>query len=142
MVRCNQAIDALTAAGAPAAEIAPFRYLRAWSAYVRVVCWDYAATYWEHAGKDNTLNPIPAGTDAILTAALADLAGQTGSQAAALKADIDALREDNVPGKVLKAWGIDLMANWGSTLNFGVDLLPIPMSVLETNTNQLQTAGW
>ena len=134
MMRCNQAIDALTAAGASADAIAPFRYLRAWSSYVRVVCWDSAASYWEHASKDNTLEPIGPGVETILSAALADLDGQTSSQAAALKSDINAMKENYVPGNTLKTWGF--------SFNFGPYLLPIPMFVLATNMNQLQTPGW
>ena len=134
MIRANQAIDALTAAGASPQAISEFRYLRAWSSYVRIVCWDYAASYWEHASRENTLSPIGHGAESILSCALDDLADVSGTKADELKAAISALKADYVPGKTLKSWGIVPAS--------GSDLLPIPMSVLSTNMNQIQTPGW
>lgn len=141
LIRCNQAIDALTAEGASAAAIAPFRYFRAWSSYVRVVCWDFAASYWEHASKDNTLYPIGPGVETIMTAALTDLAGVSTPQAAALKADINALA-NYAPGEVLKTWGFPINFGVDIGFDFGRYLLPIPMSVVAANMNQIQTPGW
>jgi len=138
MIRANQAIDALTEGGFFPDLLAEFKYMRAWSSYVRVVCWGRVVPYWEHSSKDVSVYPRDEDPNTIMTCALNDLSSSGTSKADALRRDINSLIATRFSNQTLKGWGIHLPDEMSSFSDF----LPVPMCILATNMNQVQNAGW
>lgn len=141
MARANQAIDALPSNNQFQDAITTLKYLRAWSSYVRLICWGNCIPYWEHVGKDQIMPPAIQSSD-IVFSALKDLANCTGPDASVMTSVLNSFIKYSFNGTPYFEYDGQILKNWGVSLPPDHLYLPVADSWARYNMNSLISSGW